>query len=110
MTDEARNAVRYSGPSDKQLLAALLSNDEDSIPSSRHIRWMAAEILKSRKWTITYGYVGGKRVTIPNGLLLSPGTKIKGCHHMTDAVLAYQALANKSESLFLTDRLRAMAG
>jgi hypothetical protein len=88
MTDEARNAVRYSGPTDKQLLDALLSNDEDSIPSSRHIRWMAAEILKHRKWTITYAYVGGKRVTLSNAILLAPGEKIKG-RHVLDGVESY---------------------
>ncbi len=92
MTDEARAAVRYSGPNDKQLLLALLSNDESSIPDSRHIRWMAAEILKLRKWNITYGYVGGKRVTLPNAILLSPGTKIKGRHHMDDIPLASEVL------------------
>ena len=89
MTDEARAAVRYSGPTDKQLLAALLSNDESSIPSSRHIRWMAAEILKLRKWKITYGYVGGKRVTLSNAVILSPGTRFKGRHHLAD-VPTYQ--------------------
>jgi hypothetical protein len=92
MTDEARSAVRYSGPTDKQLLSALLCNDESSIPDSRHIRWMAAELLKQRGWGITYGYVGGKRATLPNAILLAPGIKIKGRHYMDDIPVVSEIL------------------
>lgn len=70
MTDEARAAVRFNGPTEDQLLAALLSSDERSIPSSRHIRSMAAEILRSRGWKIRTGIIGKK--SIANGILVSP--------------------------------------
>jgi len=48
LTDEATHAIRHNGPTDEQLIRALNSNYNRDIPSSRHIRWMAAELLKSR--------------------------------------------------------------
>jgi hypothetical protein len=99
MTDEARAAVHHAGPTDKQLLAALLLNEEISIPSSRHIRWMAAEILKQRKWKITYGWVGGKRSVLPNAILLSPGTKIQKQHSMEGVATAREAIGQSERKV-----------
>ena len=90
MTDEARDAVRYNGPTDKQLLEALLLNETSSIPSSRHIRWMAAEILKQRKWKIKEGYVGKR--SIKNAILVSPRILTSGRTSLTDVYSAREAL------------------
>jgi len=92
MNDEARSAVRYSGPNDKQLLKALLSNETADIPSDRHIRWMAAELLKQRGWKLTHAYVGGKNTTLANAILLAPGEEIKGRHYIDGIPFAMEAL------------------
>jgi hypothetical protein len=93
MTDEARDAVRYNGPTDKQLLEALLLNETSSIPSSRHIRWMAAEILKQRKWKIKEGYAGKR--SIKNAILVSPRILTSGRTSLTDVYSAREALGWK---------------
>jgi hypothetical protein len=90
MTDEARAAVRFNGPTDKQLLFALLDNHVETLPSERHLRWMAAEILKARGWKIEDGYVG--KSAIKNGILLSPGTISDARISIGDATLAAEAL------------------
>ena len=86
MTDEARAAVRYKGPTDKQLLLALLDNNVDTLPSERHIRWMAAEILKQRGWKIKSGYIG--RRSVKNGVIMSPSTITDARIQLIDAALA----------------------
>lgn len=46
LSDEAKHAVVHNAPSFKQLVKCLNSNEQKDVPSSRHLRWMAAAILR----------------------------------------------------------------
>jgi hypothetical protein len=63
-TDEAAHAMKHKGPSTRQLTKALNSNDEADLPSSRHIRWMAGELLKKQGHSITHKNLKRKVITI----------------------------------------------
>ena len=65
LTDEARFALRHKGPGNKRLIRMLNSNDEIDMPSSRHVRWMAAELLKAQGASIKAGIL-----TVPAGVPL----------------------------------------
>lgn len=48
VTAEAKAALRHKGPSTAQLVKMVNGSDETSMPSSRHVRWMAAQIIIQR--------------------------------------------------------------
>jgi hypothetical protein len=48
LTREAKAAIRHHGPNTAQLIKMLNGNDEEDMPSSRHVRWMAAQLLVQR--------------------------------------------------------------
>lgn len=48
LTIEAKSALRHHGPNTAQLIKMLNGNDEEDMPSSRHVRWMAAYLLVGR--------------------------------------------------------------
>lgn len=52
VNEEAAHALKFGGPTDKQLIKMLNSNEEKDMPSSRHVRWMAGFILVSEGHTL----------------------------------------------------------
>lgn len=48
LTPEAKVALCHHGPNTAELIKMLLSNEERDMPSSRHVRWMAAQLLVQR--------------------------------------------------------------
>jgi hypothetical protein len=45
LTDEARAALKRSGPSNNRLKKILLSNEEKDMPTSEEARWLAGAVL-----------------------------------------------------------------
>lgn len=48
VTDEAANAIKRKPPTDKDLIKMLNGYEENSLPSSEQVRWLAAFVLTAR--------------------------------------------------------------